>query len=198
LGLFYIKRIVHHGCIQVEIFNLINYEMKKNVIAILLLSGIMTTYSCKNDKKEKEDLTTSQSADSIASSAEPKTYVATAIPEAVLLGKNKEASVKIKDLKAIELSTPEGTSAGIELTYKIELTNKNAIGGNTIGLGTGDFRLELDNGTKIAPSSTYVNAAPEETKLSEVDKFTVPAGAKPTGLVLFYDQTRASVKLEIK
>lgn len=172
--------------------------MKKNVIAILLLSAIMTTYSCKNEKKEQEDQTTSSQTDAENTSAEPKTYVATATPESALLGKNKEASVKIKDLTAIELSNPDGTSAGIELTYKIELTNKNAIGGNAIGLGTGDFRLELDNGTKIAPSSIYVNAAPEETKLSEIDKFTVPAGAKPTGLVLFYDQTRVSVKLEIK
>jgi hypothetical protein len=173
--------------------------MKKNVIAILLLSGIMTTYSCKNEKKEQEDqTTTSQSAESATSVAEPKTYVVTVQPESVLLGKNKEASVKFKELKAIELSNPDGTSEGIELTYKIELTNKNAIGGNTIGFATTNFRLELDNGNKIAPSSTYVDAAAEETKISDIDKFIIPAGAKPTGLILFYDQTRASVKLEIK
>jgi myo-inositol-hexaphosphate 3-phosphohydrolase len=174
--------------------------MKKNVITVLLLSAIMTTYSCKKEKEDQTDLETAteKNTEGSAPAAEPKTFVVTATPESVLLGKNKEASVKIKDLTAIELSNPEATSAGIELGYKIELTNKNAIGGNTIGLGTADFRLELDNGNKIAPSSAYVNAAPEETKLSEVDKFIIPAGAKPTGLVLFYDQTRATVKLEIK
>ena len=174
--------------------------MKKNVIAILVLSVIITTYSCKKEKEEQTPTSeaTEKNTESGTSASEPKTYVVTATPESVLLGKNKEASVKIKDLTAIELSDPDGNSTGIELTYKIELTNKSAIGGNSIGLGTADFRLELDNGNKIAPTSAYVSAAPEETKLSDVDKFIIPAGAKPTGLVLFYDQTRAAVKLELK
>ncbi|WP_348799311.1 hypothetical protein [Flavobacterium adhaerens] len=166
------------------------------------LSAILTTYSCKKDQQEADttssEATTESTTESAVPIAEPKTYVVTATPESVLLGKKKETSVKIKDIKAVDLSNPDGTSAGIELTYKIELTNKNAIGGNSIGFGTSDFRLELDNGNKIAPNSVYVNAAPEETKLSEDDKFTIPAGAKPTGLILFYDQTRAGVKLELK
>ena len=177
--------------------------MKKNVIAIVMLTGIMTIYSCKDNKKEQEDqTTTSQPAtdenSGSATSSEPKTYTVTATPDAALLGKNKEASIKIKDLTALELSNPDGTSAGIELSYKIELTNKNAIGGNSVGISTADFRLTLDNGNKIPPNSTYVNAEPEATKLSDADKFIIPAGAKPTSLDLFYDQTRVSIKLELK
>lgn len=177
--------------------------MKTNVIAILLLSGIVATYSCKESKKEQAtQATTSQPAadntSGTVAAAEPKTYVVTASPDSALLGKNKEALIKIKDLKAIELSNPDGTSAGVELTYKIELTNKNAIGGSEIGLPTTDFRLELDNGNKIAPNSIFVSAAAEATKLSDDDKFIIPAGAKPTALSLFYDQTKASIKLEMK
>jgi len=173
--------------------------MKKNVITILLFSLIMTNYSCKGDKKEQEnqETATEENAES-GTAAEPKTYVVTATPDSVRLGKNKEAAVKIKDLTAIELSNPDGTSAGIELTYKLELTNKNTLGGNTIGFATTNFRLELDNGNKIPPSSVYLDVEADATKVSDVDKFIIPAGAKPTGLNLFYDQTRATVKLEIK
>jgi hypothetical protein len=178
--------------------------MKKSVITILLLSGIMAIYSCK-DRQKKEDenkTTTSQPATEANSenspSAETKTYVVTVLPDTVSLGKNKEAFIKIKDLKAIELSNPDGTSAGIELSYKIELTNKNAIGGSSVGLPTTDFRLTLDNGNKVAPSSIYVGAAPEVTQLSDIDKFIIPAGTKPVALNLFFDQTKASIKLEIK
>jgi len=168
-----------------------------------MLSGIMASYSCKENKKDQANQTTTsqpstETSSGSGSSNEPKTYVVTALPDTVLLGKNKEAFIKIKDLKAIELSNPDGTSAGIEFSYKIELTNKNPIGGNSVGLPTTDFRLELDNGNKIAPKSTFVSAEPEATKLSDDDKFTIPAGAKPTALHLFFDQTRVSIKLELK
>ncbi|UIR54481.1 hypothetical protein LZQ00_09370 [Sphingobacterium sp. SRCM116780] len=184
--------------------------MKKNTIAILMLSVITIFYSCKDKKKEQENQTATvpQTKDSTTdinsgaepktSGAEPKTYQLTALPDSVSLGKNKEAFIRIKELKAIELSNPDGTSAGIELSYKIELTNKNAIGGTAVGIPTTDFRLELDNGNKIAPNSIFVNAEPESSKLSDFDKFTIPAGAKPVALHLYYDQTKASVKLEMK
>lgn len=179
--------------------------MKRKVITATILMGIVTMYSCKQNKKQEEQAsqtTTSQSTTetkpSVSDASAPKKYTVTATPDSVSLGKNKEALIKIKDLKAVDLSDPEGHSTGIELTYKIELTNKNAIGGNSVGVATTDFRLELDNGNKIAPSSVYVNAEADATKLSDNDKFTIPAGAKPTAISLFYDQTRASIKLELK
>ena len=177
--------------------------MKKRGFAILILSAVTVLYSCKDKKKEQETQTVTTTQDNehpevTPPAAETKTYTITAMPDTVSLGKNKEAFIKIKDLKAIELSNPDGTSAGMELTYKIELTNKNAIGGSEVGVPTTDFRLELDNGNKIAPNSIFVNAAPEATKLSENDKFTIPAGAKPVALNLFFEQTRASIKFEMK
>lgn len=176
--------------------------MKKIIIAFGFFSTIVLTSSCKNNKKQEENKmtqSTSQPGETEpATNGEPKTYSVTATPDSVSLGKNKEAFIKIKDLKAIELSDPEGKITGIELTYKVELTNKNAIGNSSVGLQTTDFRLELDNGNKIAPASVYVAAQPEETKTSNDDKFEIPAGAKPTVLHLFYDETRASVKLQLK
>ncbi|POY35444.1 hypothetical protein C3K47_15400 [Solitalea longa] len=175
--------------------------MKKTVIAIALIAGLVTTYSCKENKKQEEQTeqgSNSEPAAESTTSAEPKSYEVTTSPDSVFLGKDKEAFIRIKDLKAIELSNPDGQNTGIELTYKVELTNKNAIGGNQIGIATTDFRLELDNGSKIAPSSVYVSAAPEATTLSGEDKFVIPAGAKPVALNLFYDQTRTSVKLQLK
>lgn len=168
-----------------------------------MLSVIMTAYSCKENKKEQANQTatsqsTTENSPKSDATTEPKTYVVTGVPDTAILGKNKEAFIKIKDLRAIELSNPDGTSAGIELSYKVELTNKNPIGGNAVELLTADFRLELDNGNKIAPNSVYVNAEPEATNLSDDDKFTIPAGAKPIALNLFYDQTRASIKIELK
>lgn len=179
--------------------------MKRKVITIAIVTALVTTYSCKQNKKQEEQAnqtTASPSATetqpTAGSAIEPKTYKVTATPDSVSLGKNKEALIKIKDLKAVELSNSNGQVTGIELTYKIELTNRNAIGGDAVGVATSDFRLELNNGNKIAPGSVYVNAQADATKLSDEDKFTLPAGSKPTALNLFYDQTRASIKLEIK
>jgi len=180
-------------------------NMKRKVITIAIVTALVTIYSCKQNKKQDEQANQTTASPSATetkpastTTTEPKTFNVAAIPDSVSLGKNKEAFIKIKDLKAIELSNPEGQATGIELTYKIELTNKNAIGGDAVGIATSDFRLELDNGNKIAPSSVYVNAKPDATNLSDDDKFTIPAGAKPTALNLFYDQTRASIKLQIK
>lgn len=178
--------------------------MKKTVLLFTLLSLLTFTYSCKSSKKQ--DDTNAQSStqlndvepSSAPASTDTKIYTVTASPDSTFLGKNKEALLKLKDMKAIDLSDPDGKNTGMELTYKIELTNKNAIGGDNIGLNTSDFRLELDNGNKVSPASVFVNANADETKLSDEDKFEIPAGAKPVSLNLFYDQTRASIKLDLK
>ena len=177
--------------------------MKKSVLLFTFLLVLNFTYSCKSSKKQ--DDTSAQSstqANDAASSSAPastdtKVYAVTATPDSAFLGKDKEALVKLKDIKAIDLSDPDGKNTGMELTYKIELTNKNAIGGNNVGINTSDFRLELDNGNKVSPNSVYVSANADETKLSDEDKFEIPSGAKPVSLNLFYNQTRASIKLDL-
>ena len=188
--------------------------MKKSLIAATLLFGLVLLNSCKKDNKVEEtngtetSIPTETSSESstnqeVLTASEPKSYtvnLATGTPETILLGKNKEASVKIINLKAIELSDPDGKSLGIQLSYQLELTNKNAIGGSTIQIDPAQFRLELDNGTKISHDSYIsVSADAESTKTTTEDCiFKLPAGTKPKALNLFHDETRVSVKLEMK
>lgn len=179
--------------------------MKKNAIAIVIIAGLVTMYACKGNPKQAEQTNqttaskpTNETKPSSAST-EPKEYIVTVSPDNVLLGKNKEAAVKIENLKARELSSPDGQVTGVELTYDIEVTNNNKIGGSSFYINPNNFRLELDNGTKITHDDSHeINVQPEATALSSNNKFKLPAGAKPTALNLFYDETRATVKLELK
>jgi len=187
--------------------------MKKNLLILGLTAILATTYSCKDNNKDKDmmeedqteqnhsdtdvDNDSQESADSDFSNAS-KIYNYTTNPESVLLGKDQMAMVKLKDLNAIVLSDPDGKNKGMEFTYKVELTNKREIGGSRINVATKDFRLELDNGNKIASDSKYFSADAEETKTSDEVTFEVPAGAKPVAIHLFLDETRATVKLEEK
>ncbi len=181
--------------------------MKKSFLSIALLTGILILNSCKGKTDDTTTPTNStvtpiptETAAPIATtSVEPKSYtikVAPGTPETILLGKNKEANMKIFNLKAIDLSDPEGKSLGIQLSYQIELTNKNSIGGSAIYIDPSKFRLELDNGTKISHDDySSLNVEAESTKSSAECKFKLPAGTKPTALNLFYDETRVSIKL---
>lgn len=180
--------------------------MKKILIASILLSVLVSFTSCKKKETIVDTQTTSTEANKSTPAAgsemasEPKTYKVTATPETVLLGKDKEASVKLLNLKAVELSDPDGKVTGIEMSYGIELTNKNTIAkGGYIQLDLSKFRLVLDNGSKISHdnySSITVNA--DETKSIEGNTFKLPAGTKPVSLNLFYDETIVNVKLELQ
>lgn len=182
--------------------------MKQSFIAIALLSGILVLNSCKG--KTDETTTTTETvaptetavAESTPTVAEPKSYTinfAPGTPETILLGKNKEASLKLLNLKAIDLSDPDGKSLGIEFSYDIEVTNKKPIGESAIYIDPTTFRLELDNGTKITYDKyNTVDVSPESTKISTPNTYKLPAGTKPAALNLFFDETRVSVKLEMK
>ena len=86
------------------------------------------------------------------------------------------------------------------MLYTIELTNKNSIGGSSIQIDPAQFRLELDNGTKISLDDYIsVSADDESTKSATEDCiFKLPVGKKPVALNLFLDENRVSVKLEMK
>jgi hypothetical protein len=140
-------------------------------------------------------------AESPASPAnEPKSYSVTFGPDTASLGKNKEAGIKLLAGKATELADPDGKSEGTELSFKMSLTNKNKIGGNSINVSPSDFRLVLDNNTSISRfNGSSVSAEPEATKQSDdVITYRLPAGTKPKALNLFYDETRASVSVSLK
>ena len=181
--------------------------MKKLLFALAILSGILFFNSCKG-KTDGTEATPAGTATETSDAptpepgtvTEPKSYAVIATPETILLGKNKEASVKILNIKAVDLSDPDGKSLGIQLSYQLELTNKNPIGEGSIQIDPDKFRLELDNGTKISHDDyTSVSADAESTKATSRDCiFKLPAGTKPAALNLFYDETRVSVKIEMK
>jgi hypothetical protein len=182
----------------------------KKLPLIAVISASLFVFACKSKSDKttgdstavKTDQTSAETpvTEPAVQTNEPKTYTVTFSPDTALLGKQKEAALKVIPVSATDLSDPDGKSQGIELTFKIALTNKTKIGsGNTIGVGPSDFRLVLDNNTSISQSSgSYFSAEPESTKESEVITYRIPAGAKPKTLNLFYDETRASVGVSLQ
>lgn len=186
--------------------------MKKLSLAIAIVAFTMQV-SCKKENTteaatstEANSSTESNSSTSLQNTSEkmndpntPKTYTITASPEVSLLGKKSEAQIKVVNIKALELSDPDGKITGTELTYQIDVTNKNAIQGGSVFMNPGDFRLELDNGNKISHDDyDAFSIAEEETKTSETQTFKIPAGTKPVALHLFFKETRAVVKLNMQ
>jgi hypothetical protein len=181
--------------------------MKKLVLGISVLSTLVL-FSCKGKEKEANAENTTASAEKstpsnesqpAAATNEPKTFKVTFSPDTVYLGKSKEAFIKIKNAKAVELQTPDGKSEGIELTFDLDATNKNKVGGNSLYIGTSDFRLQLDNNNNITQySGSSANVDAESTKELTGITYKIPSGAKPKALSLFYDQTRASIGVGIE
>ena len=180
--------------------------MIKKLACLTILASVLILTSCKEKSKDSnakdststETSVTPTSEPSVRPTNEPKTYKVSFSPDSAYLGKQKEAFMKITKAEAVDLQDPEGKSQGIELTVNISLTNKNAIGGDRIGISPADFRLSLENGTNITPSSSnYWAAEPESTKESDPLVFTIPAGTKPTALNLFYNNTRVSIDVSL-
>lgn len=183
--------------------------MKKIYLVGVMAIAILSSCKSKSDKSgdttaadttvvsttttEKQVKTTEPATNA------PKSYVVTFAPDSAVLGKQKEASLKILPGTATELSDPDGKAQGIELTFKMSLTNKNKIGGNTIGVSPSDFRLLVDNNSSISQTNGgYISAEPESTKESGDITYRLPSGTKPKSLKLFYDETRASVDVTLK
>jgi len=183
--------------------------MKKTFLLSVIAASMML-FGCKSKDKEKGSVdstvnvsssttVTPAPAESTSPANEPKSYAVVFAPDSALLGKSKEASIKLTSGTATELADPDGKAQGIELSFKISLTNKNKIGGNSIGVSPSEFRLVLDNNTSISQTNgSYVSAEPESTKESEMITYRLPAGSKPKTLNLFNNETRASVSVSLK
>ncbi|PWV56972.1 hypothetical protein [Chitinophaga sp. S165] len=178
----------------------------KRTTLVLSLGLMVALAACKGKNKTEnadQQTTSEQQADNSTPAAstpanEPKTYQVAFSPDTAYLGKTKEAFVRVKSGKAVELSDADGKVTGTEITYELEVTNKNQVGGNGIFINPGDFRLQLDNGNNLTHDNyNTLNVDAESTKSSE-NKFRLPAGAKPKTLNLFYDETRVSVGVELK
>jgi hypothetical protein len=181
-------------------------DMKRLFILTAAVATFSVMYSCKGKNKEAasdngttQEPAKKEEAASTTPTNEPKTYTVTFSPDTVLLGKDKEAFVKIKNAKAVALQNPDGKDEGIELTFDMDVTNKNKIGGHNFFFNTSNFRLALDNNqniTEYSGNSSGVDA--ESTKELTGIKYKIPAGAKPKTLNLFHDETRASAGIELK
>jgi hypothetical protein len=152
-----------------------------------------TPTSGANDVKPAEEIKPSGPANA------PKTYQLSLMPDSVILGKEKEAFIKLMGGEAIELQDADGKSTGMNIKFKLRVTNKSTLENKKFfSVNAGDARLELDNGT----NTTYKNGGsfnpdPESSK-DDVWEFEIPAGTKPTKLNLFYDGTRVSVAVSLK
>lgn len=175
----------------------------KKVILLGIISSVLVLSACKDGSKKEE---TSENAASTSQTPageetkqaanQPKEYTVTFKPDSAILGKQKEALVKITGATAMALTDPDGKDNGIELVIKLQATNKTSIKeGSNISVSYSDSRLQLDNGSNIActTGSDFLRAQPEATGNEESWTYQIPAGAKPTALNLFMDDTRVAV-----
>lgn len=180
----------------------------KRIILVFSVGLMVALVACKGKGKTEnadQQTTTSEQAEGntpapdAAPTNQPKTYAVVFSPDTAYLGKKKEAFVRIKNATAVELSDADGKITGTEITYELEVTNKNQVGGNGIFVNPDQFRLQLDNGNSVTHDSyNSLNVDAESTKSSTDNKFRLPAGTKPKSLNLFYDETRVPIAVEMK
>lgn len=181
----------------------------KKALPLIVLTSVLYLYSCKGGDKKKEETGEATSTTQPAGSEEqksapanqPKEYKVTVTPDSAILGKKKEALVKVIGATAIALTDPDGKDNGIELTFKLTVTNTTHIGeGSSVSVSYADSRLQLDNGNSITHDSgtDFLRAQPEATSKEESWTYKIPAGAKPKALNLFMDGTRVSVNVGLE
>jgi hypothetical protein len=181
----------------------------KRVTLLSLIAAVLVFSACKGDSKKDETGDANSSAQTPAASSEetkpapanqPKEYKVTITPDSAILGKKKEALVKVVGGTAIAMTDPDGKDNGIELVLKLNVTNRTTIGdGSSVTVIYSDSRLQLDNGTNTTceTGTDYLRAQPEATSKEESWTYKIPAGAKPTALNLFMDGTRVSVNVSL-
>jgi len=175
----------------------------KRVILLGTISAVLVLSACKGGSKKEETSenaattqTASTSEEKKPAANQPKEYNVTFTPDSAILGKKKEAFIKITGATAMALTDPDGKDNGIELVVKLQATNKFHINeGSYISVEYTQTRLQLDNGNNIAcqTGTGYLTAQPEATGKEESWTYEIPTGAKPTALNLFLDNTRVSV-----
>jgi hypothetical protein len=190
---------------QPELFKPSKLYMKR-VITLGIMATVLVFAACKDKKKDATSETTGSTTtpateeQKSAPANQPKEYKVTITPDSAILGKSKEALVKITGATAMALTDADGKDNGVELVVKLTLTNKGQIGkGSNIHVDYPNSRLQLDNGTNITcdNGTDFLRAEPEATSKEESWTYKIPAGAKPTQLNLFMDDTRVSVGVSL-
>lgn len=177
-------------------------------IPLLLMASLLAFAACKNDNKKAEGETETSTQTPAAgeeqkkgAANQPKEYKVIVTPDSAILGKSKEALVKVTGATAVALTDPDGKDNGIELTFKLTVTNKSTLTDKKyVSVSYADSRLQLDNGTNITHDSgtDFLRAEPEATSKEESWVYKIPAGAKPKALNLFFSDTRVSVNVTLE
>lgn len=182
--------------------------MKKNILLFALLSiSITCIVACKEKKKDQDATVTQPTVNPEASKAaetnsianQPKTYALSFLPDSLILGKDKQAFIKVLGGEAVELQDADGKSTGMHIKFKFRVTNKSTIeAAKSVYVSASESRLELDNGTNTTyKTGSSLNAEPEASNEGEWE-WEIPAGTKPTKLNMFFDGTRVSVGISMK
>lgn len=170
-------------------------------VALFFSLSVASLSSCNSNKEGKQTDSASvakeDNTDSKKTENEPASYKMTAMPDSAILGREKEALVKVKDMQVVELMDADGKSTGSELTVQLSVSNKSTLDKKKFfSISSSDARLELDNNTSIPTSSSEGSTNPEAESTSDATwKFKLPADAKPVKLNFFLDGTRVGVNL---
>jgi len=180
--------------------------MKTNISKLAIIcAGAFALSSCSSSSKDKPaDTTITKTETTVTVPAKEENAPAgssfTVAPDSAVLGKSKEALVKVTDANVVDLQDAEGKSTGAELTVKLQVTNKSTLDSKKyFSVAASDARLELDNGTSVPGQNESGSTQPEpEASTEAVWKFSLPAGSSPKKLNFFVDGTRVSVGLTKK
>ena len=172
-----------------------------SVLAIAMLFAV----ACNSEAKKDKDAATTEveaqpKTNEVMPANQPKSYKVVFSPDSAILGKTSEALVKVMGGTAVVLQDPDGKENGIELSIKLQATNRQSIGdGSSFSISYSDARLQLDNSTSITTENgtDYLRAEPESSSKIETWTFKIPAGAKPTTLNLFMNETRVSIGVKL-
>lgn len=181
--------------------------MIKITLKIAVFFAFATMFiACKNSAKEQteENTTATANTENVTSPTvtenAPEMVMYTTTPDSAILGKTKEALVKIKEATSVLLQDADGKSTGAELTLKLLTSNKSTLDNKKyFSLSSSDARLELDNGNSITVEKTNGNSSPEPEASTEAEWiFNLPSGTAPKKLNFFLDGTRVSVNFAKK
>lgn len=178
--------------------------MKKSFVVAAFAAGIFLI-SCKTKQSEKtkvDEVTRTEAPAGDANTANNNTdavdagVAMTALPDTLSFGTDSELSLAIKNVQLTTRKNDDGKITDNTLSYDFEARNNLSIGGQSLYVNPENFRLELDNGSKISHDIYHtVNIRPEATEVSKENKFVFDPNRKPVALHLFYNNERKVVKL---
>jgi len=180
--------------------------MIKNISKLAILAaGVFALSSCSNSSKDKPaDTTITKTETTVTVPAKtengPSGTDFNVLPDSAVLGKSKEALVKVTSASSMDLKDADGKATGSELTINLQITNKSTLEAKKFfAVSSSDARLELDKGTSITGRENSGSTSPEpEASSQAVWSFQLPPNTSPKKLNFFLDGTRVSVGLTKK